>query len=329
MALGAPANEAAIVANELVEASLMGLESHGVTRYIWYAEQVLGGRIKPGARVEVVRETPATAIVDVHFNFGPVGAQKMAQVAIAKARANGVSCVISRHCHHIGRLGSYTQRIAEQGLIGFGTTCSHKEGHYVVPWGGKEARLATNPISYAAPTNDRPIVLDMSTSMISEGKIRTLMYQGKDLPPGCVLDSSGNPTTDPKAFYESPGGLILPFGGEQGYKGFGLSLLTMILGEVMAGEDITDEYHYLNGLCLVSIDPTFFCDLGEFKGRMDRMCKYMKTAPPAPGFQDITTPGELDFRAWDERLKCGITLPDETWARIGKIALELDVPLET
>jgi len=165
--LGTPPDEAAVVADGLVEASLMGLESHGVTRYIFYSDEVRSGHIRPGAPIEVVKETPTTAVVDANFNFGQVAARKMVEIAMAKARSQSVSCVISRHCHHVGRLGSYTQRMAESDLIGFGTVCSHKAGHWVVPWGGREGRLATNPLSYAAPTSGRPIVLDMSTSMIS------------------------------------------------------------------------------------------------------------------------------------------------------------------
>ena len=327
-ALGAPPDEAATVADELVEASLMGIESHGVTRYIWYADEVRAGRIKPGAPVEVVKETQTTALVDINFNFGQVGAQKMAQIVIAKARTSGMGCVVSRHCHHVARLGAYTQRIAENDLIGLGTTCSHKNGHWVVPWGGREGRLATNPISYAAPTGSRPIVLDMSTSMIAEGSIRVLLHQGKDLPPGSVLDADGNPTRDPADFYGPPRGTILPFGGAMGYKGFGLGLLTMVLGEAMAGEDITDEYHYLNGLALIAIDPAAFGDIEEFRKRMDAMAAYMKDTPPAPGSTEVILPGELDVRRRAERVKKGIPLADETWEQIRKTASGLGLGLD-
>lgn len=325
LALGAPADEAAIVAAELVEASLMGLESHGVTRYIWYANEVLDQKIKPGAPVEVLKETPTTAVVDVNFNFGQIGAHKMMNLAAAKARAAGISCIISRHCHHVSCLGLYTQRIARHDLIGMGTVCSHKAGHWVVPWGGRKGRLATNPISYAAPTSADPVVLDMSTSMISEGKIRVLMHQHKELPDGCILDGDGNPTKDPKDFYGPPRGVILPFGGELGYKGFGLSLLTMVLGEVLAGEDISDEYHYVNGLALMAINPAAFGDLDDFKHRMDAMLEYMKNTPPAKGFKEVILPGELEFRMRHHRLKTGIPLAEKTWKQIRQIASKLGV----
>jgi len=328
IALGSPAREASIVAEELVEASLMGLESHGITRCIWYFDECRAGRIKPGAPMKVVNETQTTAVVDVNFNFGQVGARKMVEIAIAKAQASGISCIVSRHCHHIGRLGSYTQRIAESDLIGLGSACSHKAGHFVVPWGGKQARLATNPISYAAPTGRNPVVLDMSTSMISEGKIRVLMHQGEEIPPDCVLNAKGYPTTNPMEFYGPPRGTILPFGGKMGYKGFGLSLMTMILGEAMAGEEITDEYHYLNGLVLIAVNPNVFGALRDFKKGMDAMVQYMKNTPPAPGFKEVLLPGELDFRTREERLGNGIPLAKRAWEQIKGIATQLNVTLD-
>jgi len=154
------------------------------------------------------------------------------------------------------------------------------------------------------------------------------MYEGKELPPGCVLDAEGHPTRNPRDFYGPPMGTILPFGGEAGYKGFGLSLLTMILGEAMAGEDITDEYHYTNGLALLAVDPAAFGDLSEFKQRMDAMVRYTKETPPAPGFEEVILPGELDLRTRQKRLKKGIPLPDETWQKIQQVAARLHVSLD-
>ena len=201
VACGAPKEEAAIVVNELVEASLMGLESHGVTRYIWYTEEVLNGHIKPGAPIRVLKETPTLAIVDCGYNFGAVGATRMVEIVGDKARQSGIAFVVSQHCHHIGRLGAYVQKAAEQGLFCLATANSSKHGHWVVPWGGCEGRLATNPLAYGVPTSGRPVVMDMSTSMISEGKIRVLMHEGKPVPEGRILDANGKPTTDPRAFY--------------------------------------------------------------------------------------------------------------------------------
>ncbi len=313
---GAPTESAHIVADHLVEASLRGLDSHGVIRVLFYLDEIANGRLKPAAPVTVERDRPTTAIVDAHGNFGQVCGARMVAVAVAKARATGLSCVISKHSHHVGRLGAYTEAIAAEGFVALGTVCSHKAGHYVAPWGGREARLATNPISWAAPTSTAPVVLDMSTSMIAEGKIRALMHAGEELPAGCVLDAAGNPTRDPAAFYGPPRGTILPFGGAQGYKGFGLSLLTMVLGEALAGEEIADDSPYLNGLALVVIDPGAFENRAAFVQRMDRMVAYLKATPPADGAREVLLPGEFELRIREQRMRDGIPLAPATWEQI-------------
>ena len=328
-ACGAPVDEATILVDNLVQASLMGLESHGVTRYIHYTEHVLIGKIKPGAPIRVIKETPTTAIVDIGFNFGPVGASRMVEIVCQKATAANIACVVSQNCHHVSRLGTYVQKIAERDLIGLAWANSSKHGHFVVPFGGREGRLATNPIAYGVPQKTgRPIVMDMSTSMISEGKIRVLMYEGKAIPPGSVLDAAGNETTDPNDFYGPPKGTILPFGSPAlGYKGFGLGLMVEILAGVLGGNSTPVDLPYINGLCLIAINPEAFCGLDNFKGLIGDMSDYMTSTPPAPGAKEVVMPGELDFRIYDKRLAEGIPLSEETWQLIVEAARKVGVDL--
>ena len=186
------------------------------------------------------------AVVDCGFNFGPVAAARMVDIVCEKADRSDIAFAVSRNCTHIGRLGGVVQKVAERGFFGIATCNSSKHGHWVVPWGGREGRLATNPMAFAAPTSGDPVVLDMSTSMISEGKVRVLMNQGLPVPEGCIQDADGKPTTDPNHWYGPPKGTILPFGSELGYKGFGLSLLVEILSGMMAGEPASDA-PYING----------------------------------------------------------------------------------
>ena len=328
-ACGAPADEATILTDNLVQASLMGLESHGVTRYIQYTEHVLIGKIKPGAPIRVIKETPTTAIVDIGFNFGPVGASRMVDIVCQKASASNMACVVSQNCHHVSRLGSYVQKIAERDLIGLAWANSSKHGHFVVPFGGREGRLATNPIAYGIPRKTgHPIVMDMSTSMISEGRIRVLMYEGKTIPPGSVLDAAGNETTDPNVFYGPPKGTILPFGSPAlGYKGFGLGLMVEILAGVLGGNSTPVDLPYINGLCLMALNPEAFCGLDNFKDLIGVMSDYMTTTPPAVGAKEVVMPGELDFRIYDKRLAEGIPLSDETWQLMVEAARKVGVNL--
>ncbi|MGD2156605.1 MAG: Ldh family oxidoreductase [Anaerolineales bacterium] len=329
-ACGAPADEAKVVADNLVEASLMGLESHGVTRYIHYVDHVLIGKIKPGAPVRVVKETPTTAIVDCGFNFGMVSAKRMVEIVCEKAQEQHVACVVSQNSHHVSRLGSYVQMVTERDLIGIATANSSQHGHFVVPFGGREGRLATNPIAYGIPTREGPpVLLDMSTSMISEGKIQVLMHEGKPIPPGSVQDAEGYQITAPEKFYGPPKGTIMPFGSpELGYKGFGLSLMVEILSGVLGGNSTPEDLPYINGLFIIAIDPQAFCGLERFKDLIEVLKDYMKTTPPAPGYDEVIMPGELDFRIREKRLVEGIPLADKTWDLIKESALKVGVNLE-
>jgi uncharacterized oxidoreductase len=327
-ACGAPPSEAAIVADELVEASLMGLDSHGVIRIVQYAEDVFRGKIKPGAPVTVVQETPSTAIVDCGFNFGAVSAVRMSDIVCEKARHANLACVVSRNGHHVGRLGAYVQRIAGQGMFGLGAANSSKHGHWVAPWGGTQGRLATNPIAYAVPTSGLPVVFDMSTSMISEGKIRTLMAEGKTLPPGCIRNATGDSSTNPKDFYGPPHGTIQPFGSELGYKGFGLGLLVEILGGLLAGHASSLDLPYINGLCLMAVNPEAFCGEERFKTLVDGLCEYVTSSPAALGYDEVVMPGMLDFRKREERLAHSIPVAESTWAEILRVARQLGLAEE-
>ncbi|MDO8686572.1 MAG: Ldh family oxidoreductase, partial [Clostridiales bacterium] len=237
---------------------------------------------------------------------------------------SNISCVISMHSNHVGRLGAYVQKLADKGMFALATANSSKHGHMVTPWGGMEGRLATNPIAYAVPAKDRlPIVMDMSTSMIAEGKIRILMQQSKPLPEGCVLDAQGNPTTDPKAFYGPPKGTILPFGYNLGYKGFGLSLLVEILSSTLAGIPVTPDGQkdeYINGICIIAINLDAFTAEEHFKTITNDLCKYVTSSPAAPGNNEVLMPGTLDFRMREKRLNEGIPVPEETWKQIVETA---------
>lgn len=308
------------------------MDSHGVIRYIWYAKEVLNGGIKPGTPIRIVKETPSTAVVDCGCNFGPVSARRMADIVCEKAKQNKTACVVSQNGHHVSRLGSYVQRVAERGMFCFATANTVNLGapQYVVPWGGREGRLATNPLAYAVPTSGAPVILDMSTSMISEGKIRHLMHEGKPVPPGCIQDADGAPTTDPKAFYGPPIGTILPLGSELGYKGFGLGLLVEILSGILAGTDSTVKHDGINGVCLMAIDPEAFCGTERFIELMDTLCKHMTRTPPAPGYTEVVMPGTLDFRMRKKRLAEGIPVAEETWQQIldvaRRVGAKIDLP---
>ena len=327
-AQGTPEDEAAMVAEQLVESNLVGLDSHGVVRIPLYTRWIGEGVIRPGAPVSVVREEGGTAIVDCGRNFGQVGALRTIEVAIDKAKVNKVACVVSQNCCHVGRLGYFVEIAARAGFVALATVNSPKTGHSVVPFGGREGRISPNPMAYAVPGPDQPMVADMALSTTSQGKVIVYRNRGEQVPEGWLIDAHGQPTTDPEILWSDPPGWILPLGGTIGYKGFALLLLAEILSGTLSGHSMTDDIpDGTNGLCLILIDISAFEPLEQFRRAIGDMVGYVKSAPPAPGFEQVIVPGEIDLNFADQRARDGIPLDSTTWGQIRKVAESLNVPV--
>jgi uncharacterized oxidoreductase len=327
-AAGASEDATRATVDSLITSSLMGYDSHGVMRIPEYLGFVADGSINVHASLSVERTSMTTAIVDCHRNFGAVGAVRAIREGIAIAREARMACVITRHCNHVGRLGAWVQLAADEGMIGLGTCNSPIHGHFVLPWGGREGRLATNPIAYAAPTGGDPVVADFSTSVAPEGKIRFYRNEAKRVPDGWILDAEGRPTNDPGAFYGPPHGGILPLGASAGHKGFALSLLVEILGSALAGLSSTDPSRIGNGVCLIVVDPSAFCPLDEFRRLMDETIAYIKSSPPAAGFDEVLVPGELEFRTLRHRQKTGFPVDTFTLEAMREHGARLGVDVD-
>jgi LDH2 family malate/lactate/ureidoglycolate dehydrogenase len=325
-ALGTPSGEARRVADSLVKANLAGHDSHGVMRIPQYVEAIKRGQIKPGAKMEVVRETPSTTLIDGKWGFGQVIAEKGTKMAIEKARVHSISAVGLFHCNHIGRLGEYSFMAAEQDMIGIVMCNAGPPGGYTAPYGGRARRLSTGPISASVPAGRwKPFLLDFATSTVAEGKLRIKSNRGEKVPLGWIIDREGHPTTDPKDFYE--GGAILPFGD---HKGYALSLLIDILGGALTGGGCVTSKEFVggNGTLIIVINISSFTPLQEFKERIDALFEAIKGTPTAMGFKEVMMPGEPEFRTEEKRLKKGIFIEEKTWQDINKVVKELELNLK-
>jgi len=325
MACGTPLDEARIVADHLIGANLCGVDSHGMIRIPQYVQDVRDRTVRAGAPITVVQDTPISAVVDCGWNFGVVGAERAVEVALQKARAQKVAIVVTRSCNHAGRLGHYLEKIGIAGFIGLGFCSSPQHGHFVVPWGGRDGRLSTNPIAYAVPVQGRsPIVADFSTSQAPEGKIRLYRNRKQDLPEGWILDSTGNPSTSPSDFYGPPSGGILPFGGKQGYRGYALALLVEVMGTILAGYDSTKDRPG-NGVAFLVFDPTLFVAKEVYGENTKAMTDYIKSSRPSNGFAEVQLPGEPEQVKRAKRAREGIEIEAATWAAIVAVAQSLKV----
>jgi len=316
---GVPADEAQVVARSLVTSNLLGHDSHGVLRLPQYLGMIRDGQVRPGVSVTVVRETSCTALVDGNHGFGQVVARQAMEIAIAKAATHGTSSVAVRHSNHVGRLGEYATMATDRGMIGMAMVNNHGGGLCMAPWGGISRRLSPNPLAFAIPTDEGdPIVLDMTSSVCAEGKLRVLRNQGRALPEGWVIDAQGRATTDPSDFYGPPQGALLPLGGPVGYKGFGLCLVMDILAGALSGAGCSgsSDAMGLQGLFLTVIDVASFTTPEEFKRQVSDFILYLKSSPRLPGVAEILIPGEPEFREQRRRLREGIAVDAETWRQI-------------
>lgn len=328
-AAGVPPEDAAVVATELRDANLVGHDSHGVMRLMQYVDSMRQGFIKPLARAEIVRDEPTFAIVDGKFQLGQVTASLALRIGIEKARKSGTSTVVCRNANHVGRLGSYSQKAAESGLLAM--MCVNAPGPGgVAPYGGIDRRLGTNPISFAAPRGDVPLVLDMTTSATAEGKLRVAFQKGEQVPPGLIIDAAGNPTTDPGTYYANPPGSLLPLGGALAFKGFGLGVMIDVLGGILSGSGICrdDLPRGANGVWMYFVQIERFLPRDEYDRMIDRYITSIKSSRRMPGVDEILMPGEIELRRLAERKGHGVSVPDETWRQIRELASSLGASLE-
>ena len=330
---GSPPSEAALVARLLVQAEAMGLPSHGLLRVPQYVDDIGRGFIVPGAPAKVCRPCPTAVQVDGQWNFGQVGATRAVGDAIELAVELGVGCASLRRCRHVGRLGAYTEMAAEKDCLALATCSTSGEGHWVAPFGGREGRLGTNPLSFAAPTAGRPLVLDCSTSALPEGKVRFFRDTGQALPPDSLVDRNGRPSTDPGDLYRpdgTPAGAILTFGGSQGYKGFGLSCMAQILSSLVGEPTWREEggESCANTMWIMVVHLGAWMAADRFKEEANDMLDYIRSSAPAAGSGGVSLPGQREFESEARCREEGVAVTEEIWSRIAEIARQAGIAAE-
>lgn len=306
----------------MVDANLVGHDSHGVIHLPKYVRELEEGLIEPEACIDVVQESASISVLDGSWGFGPVIATHAVDLAIQKATQTDVSTVAVSRCNEVGRLGGYACLAAEAEMIGLLMANDHGGGTCVAPYGGIEGRLSTNPIACAVPIEGKkPIVLDMSTSVAASGKIRVKQNRNEAIPEGWLINAQGESTTSVDDFYGMPPATLLPFGGISAHKGFGLSMIVDILAGALteAGCSRNKNARVGNGLFVLVINIASFRGFTGFSVQIERFIEYLKSSKPAAGVENIRVPGE---RGWDEQRKReleGIPIDDETWKQIQEL----------
>jgi uncharacterized oxidoreductase len=320
-AAGASEEEATIIARYNIGANLVGHDSHGIILIPQYIDRVKAGHIVPQAPWVITQETPTTTVIDGNWGFGYVVNDRAMRYTIEKAKKQNVAAATVFRQSHIGRLASYPLLASAEGMIAMITADSGRSPKHVAPYGGAKARLGTNPICFAIPSNlDGPLVFDMATSAAAAGKINVATARGEQVPTGWLIDAEGRPSTDPKVL--RAGGALLPLGGTEGYKGTGLAAIVEILSGLLTGLGfgIDPQGRHNDGCFMAVFNVAAFRDLNTFKSEVTDFAKYLKATPPAQGFTEVFYPGEVEFNKEQDRRKNGVPIEDATWKRLQDLA---------
>ena len=322
---GMPSEDAALIADTLVQADLWGHQSHGVLRTGWYLARLQSGVMKAVTRPRFVSDRGGVAVLDGDDGVGQVVTRFATQEAIRRAKQHGVASIAVRNSNHFGTCMYYTRMAAMEGCLMLLAT---NGGPAIAPWGGIRKVIGTNPWSISAPIGNRPpMMIDMATTGVARGKIYLARQRGEKIPLGWALNAEGEPTTDPQAAID---GIILPMAG---HKGYAIALMVDMLAGVLSGSQFlsrvngpykTDQRSGAGHFITIH-DISAYQPLEEFHRRMEEFIAEIKAVPLAKGTDEIFYPGELEARSDARQREKGIELPDDTIADLRRIGLEMKV----
>lgn len=322
-AAGATEEEARLVVDHCLTSHLSGEDNHGLEQVVWYASWIEKGVIQPGRGLTVEQETDTTLLVNGNMGFGHYVSHHTMLRLIEKARTHMVAAASIRFQTHVGRLIDYTAMAAAEGMIAL-MMCDGAWGpKWVAPTGGRERRLGVNPWSMALPSDAGGTVgFDMTTGAISGTKIWRAVEEGREIPEGWILDSDGNPTTDPNDY--ARGGSMMPMGGPQSYKGYVLNFVIEALGDILSNMEYKPDPSRPEGVidgCFMAIfNVEAFRPLVDFKRDMGGFIDWVKSSELAPGAEAIYYPGERSHLTTERRKAEGVSLPEDVWASIVECA---------
>ena len=308
-AAGSGADEARTIARRLVDSNCVGHDSHGVLRVGKYLEWSRKGWLRPNARPSVVFDSDTIAIVDGNRGFGQVVGEFAASLGIAKAAKSGIAMVGLRNCGHLGRVGDWAEMAAAAGQVSL-HFLNTSGAQRVAPFGGSDRRLSTNPIAIGIPVADGdPVILDVTTSTVAEGKLMVALNKGERVPEGWIIDKHGRATTDPNDFYD--GGALLTVGA---HKGSGLSIVTDLLaGAVSTGRSSDPEDEVLrNNMLSIYIAPAVYDPSGHVAREARRFIEWVKASPPMQDGDAVLAPGEVERATRKQRLAQGVPIDDRS-----------------
>ena len=331
-ASGCSPTEAQTIITRLAGANLRGHDSHGVIRIPRYVDWIDEGRQIPNQTVEVLLDQPSFAVIDGRFGFGQSIGEQAVDIGVEKAKRHGVSMTALRNSGHLGRIGDWAERAAEQNIVSIHMV-NVRGSLIVAPFGGIDRRGSTNPFCAGIPlSGDEPIILDFATSLVAEGKALVALKGGKPLPPGALVDGDGNLTSDPQPLYGDtpPGrypdpnngpGALRAFGD---HKGFGMNFLMEMMAGALTGSGtagaLGEEQNrpFCNGMFSIYVDLDAVTGVPSHLGNpfveeVRTYVEFVKSARPTEPGGQVLVPGEKERMVMAERLRTGLPLAGQAW----------------
>src|ERR1700744_6005133 len=331
---GMPEDNAETTSEILSWADLHGVDSHGISMIPGYDGLRRSGRAKMDVRPKVIKETPVSAMVDGGGGLGHVPAHFAMNAAIGKAKTAGVGIAVVKHSAHFGAAGFYSLMAAKEGLVGM--SCTSASGIQVAPTFGKQARLGTDPWSFAAPSADGvPFLLDMATTTVAAGRIRNKANENLPTPDGWVLDSEGRPSNDPLVAREKGGFLTSLRGSPENssYKGYGLAVMVNILAACLSGSTlITDPMHTKKpvgmdiGHFFMAIDPGLFREADDFQTDVASFMGGLGGKTPVAPARPVMVAGDPQWKYAETRMANGIPVGAGLMRQVRQIAQAAAAP---
>jgi LDH2 family malate/lactate/ureidoglycolate dehydrogenase len=329
VAAGVLPEDAAVLADSLVDADLHGISTHGISRLNIYVRRIQRGLIDPRAELRVEQRLPAVLAVDAGNGLGQPQAIKTLDRLMPLARQYGISAATIRRSQHFGVLSYYGNRAAAHDMILLAMTNCEPA---MSPEGACEAFFGTNPIAASFPTGRGFAVrIDLATSLVARGNIIAAQKAGRPIPEGWAMDPEGRPTTDASA---ALAGTVLAMAG---HKGAALALMVEVFSGVLSGAAVGSQIGSMykdmdrpqdvgHFFCL--IDLAAFIEPAEFKRRMDVTIDRLKACRHRPGVDEILVPGERSHRKAEHNRRWGITIGPETVQELKTLAAEYQIPFE-
>ncbi len=341
-AYGVPEADARICADVLLESDRRGIESHGCNRFKpIYIDRIKNGTLLPVTKIEILKETPATVVMDAHDGMGMVASHRMMEMLIEKARTYGMAGGAIRNSTHFGIAGYWTGMASKEGMIGISGTNARPS---IAPTFGVENMMGTNPLTFSLPTDEAfDFCLDCATSIVQRGKIEYYARNGKDTPAGMVIAQDGSAMTDSgeilKALVNGTAALA-PLGGigEEmcGYKGYGYAAVVEILSAALAGGRFMKALTGMNacgepqmyhlGHFFFVVDPEAFMGRETFRKVTGDICRALRASQKAPGNERIYTAGEKEYLTWMERRDKGVPVSEAVQKELTALRDSLKLP---